>query len=272
MPVPTLITFPPSLDSEFSRFLLTHYGIERREERHVIFISSAITLVRARTVRFPVLFDATLRLNTVHKLIDHFEPRAAPERRLVPPGTDLGALRSDWKMFHSELNTATTVLAYYHLLPHRDIMVVPLSQGAPPMEVKAVERGYPVFKFLLGTLLRTTPARGERMLATVRSVLQRVDDRLADGRRYLLGDGFTLSDMAFAIAAAPIVWPDQYGGAVPALADTPPELQAVVRECRARPAGELALRIYRDHRAGPGAVAAPQPAATATEASTHGLH
>ena len=40
--VPTHITFPPSLDSEFSRFLLTHYGIERREERHVIFISSAI--------------------------------------------------------------------------------------------------------------------------------------------------------------------------------------------------------------------------------------
>jgi glutathione S-transferase len=250
--VPTLITFPPSLDSEFSRFLLTHYGIERREERHVIFISSAITLARAGTVRFPVLFNNSLRLNTVHKLIDHFEPRAAAERRLVPPRTDLTALRADWKLFHSELNTATTVLAYYHLLPHRDIMVEPLSQGAPAMEVKAVEHGYPVFKALLGALLRLSPARADSMLATIRSCLQRVDDRVADGRRYLLGDRFTLSDMAFAIAAAPVVWPDQYGGAVPALADTPPELQAVVRECRARPSGELALRIYRDHRGGAG--------------------
>jgi glutathione S-transferase len=250
VPVPTLITFPPSLDSEFSRFLLTHYGIEHREERHVIFISSAITLVRARTVRFPVLFDDSLRLNTVHKMIDHFEPRAAPERRLVPPGTDLAALRADWKLCHSELNTATTVLAYYHLLPHRDIMVEPLSQGAPAWEVNAVERGYPVFKALLGALLRTTPARADAMLATIRSCLQRVDDRLADGRRYMLGDRFTLSDMALAIAAAPIVWPDEYGGAVPALADTPPALQAVVRECRARPSGALALRIYRDHRGG----------------------
>jgi glutathione S-transferase len=246
--VPTLITFPPSLDSEFSRFLLTHFGIERREERHVIFISSAITLARAGTVRFPVLFDDKLRLNTVHKLIDHFEPRATPERRLVPPGTDLAALRADWKLFHSELNTATTMLAYYHLLPHRDIMVEPLSQGAPAMEVKAVERGYPVFRTLLGALLRLSPARAEKMLATIRSCLQRVDDRLADGRPYLLGDGFTLSDMAFAIAAAPVVWPDEYGGAIPALADTPPELQAVVRECRARPSGAHALRIYREHR------------------------
>ncbi|WP_027007141.1 glutathione S-transferase C-terminal domain-containing protein [Conexibacter woesei] len=270
MPVPTLITFPPSLDSEFSRFLLTHYGIERHEERHVIFISSAITLVRARTVRFPVLFDHTLRLNTVHKLIDHFEPLAVPERRLVPPGTDLTALRADWKLFHSDLNTATTVLAYYHLLPHRQIMVEPLSQGAPPMEVRAVERGYPVFKLLLSALLRLSPSRAETMLTTIRSCLQRVDDRLADGRRYLLGDRFTLSDMAFAIASAPIVWPDQYGGAVPALADTPPGLQAVVRECRARPAGELALRIYRDHRnAAP--AASPQPAAS-TESRSHGLH
>jgi glutathione S-transferase len=248
--VPTLITFPPSLDSEFSRFLLTHYGIERREERHVIFISSVITLARARTVRFPVLFDESLRLNTVHKLIDHFEPRAAPERRLVPPGTDLVALRADWKLFHHELNTATTVLAYYHLLPHRDIMVEPLSQGAPPMEVGAVDRGYPVFRTLIGALLRLSPARAEKMLGTIRSCLQRVDDRLADGRRYLLGDRFTLSDMAFAIAAAPVVWPDEYGGAVPRLADTPPALQAVVRECRERPSGALALRLYRDHRDG----------------------
>jgi glutathione S-transferase len=248
--VPTLITFPPSLDSEFSRFLLAHYAIDRREERHVIFISSVVTLFRAGTVRFPVLFGDSVRLNTVHKLIDHFEPRAAPERRLVPPGTDLAALRADWKLFHSDLATGTTVLAYYHLLPHREIMVEPLSQGAPAMEVRAVERGYPVFRTLIGALLRTTPKRAETMLATIRSVLQRVDDRLADGRRYLLGDRFTLSDMAFANAAAPIVWPDEYGGAVPALADTPPGLRAVVEECRARPSGAFALRIYRDHRGG----------------------
>jgi glutathione S-transferase len=116
--------------------------------------------------------------------------------------------------------------------------------------VKAVQRGYPVFKALIGTLLREGPARAEKMLAAIRSVLQVVDDRLADGRRYLRGDRFTLADMAFAVAAAPAVWPDQYGGAIPALADAPPELQELVRECRDRPAGEFALRIYRDHRAG----------------------
>ena len=82
-------------------------------------------------------------------------------------------------------------------------------------------------------------------------MLDRVDERLSDGRRYLNGDRFSLSDMAFAVAAAPIVWPDEYGGAVPALPDTPPALREVVAETRARQSGTFALRIYRVHRAGP---------------------
>jgi glutathione S-transferase len=244
---PGLITFPPSLDSEFSRFLLSHYRIEHREQRHVMPISSYFSLVHGRTVRFPLVYGDGLRLNTVHKIIDHFEPLAAPERRLVPP--DLAPrVREDWKVFHTALNTATTIYAYHHLLPHRDIMVRPLSEGAPRWEGAAVERCYPCFAGLIRLLLRPTERRASASLDTIRDVLGRVDERLADGRRYLNGERFSLSDMAFAIAAAPVVWPDQYGGAVPALGDTPAGLQAVVTECRARPSGELALRIYRDHR------------------------
>jgi hypothetical protein len=33
----------------------------------------------------------------------------------------------------------------------------------------------------------------------------------ADGRPYLVGGGFSLSDMAFAVALAPLVLPDTYG-------------------------------------------------------------
>ena len=260
MPDLTLITFPPSLDSEFSRFLLAHHDVAHREERHVIVISSFVTLARGRTVRFPLLHGDGLRLNTVRKMIDHLEPRAAPDRRLVPPGVDLEAIRADWKLFHTTLNTATTIYAYWHLLPHREIMVRPLSEGAPAWEVTAVQRAYPVFAAVIRALLRLTPRRAADALATIETCLQRVDERLADGRRYLGGDRFTLSDMAFAIAAAPVAWPEQYGGAIPALHETPPELQAVVRRTRERPAGALALRLYAEHRR-PGAT--PAPAGTA---------
>jgi glutathione S-transferase len=250
MPGLTLITFPPSLDSEFSRFLLTHHGVPHREQRHVMPLSLYFTLKHGRSFRFPLLYGDGLRLDTIKKLIDHFEPRATPDRRLVPHEL-AGAVRDDWKVFHTELNTATTLFAYYHLLPLRDIMVRPLSEGAPAWEVRAVDRNYPLFAALLRALLRPTDQRGASALATIRSVLGRVDARLADGRRYLNGDRFSLSDMAFAIAAAPVAWPENYGGAVPTLEQTPPGLRSVIEETRERPSGAFALRIYREHRAGP---------------------
>jgi glutathione S-transferase len=87
--------------------------------------------------------------------------------------------------------------------------------------------------------------------------VQSVDARLADGRRYLVGDRFSLSDMAFANALAPLVLPPGYGGPLPSFAEMPPEVQSVVTEMQGHPAGQFALRIYRDHRGG-----APRPAAS----------
>ena len=249
MSEPTLITFPPSLDSEFSRFLLAHYGVPHREQRHVMPLSLLFTLPRG-SIRFPLLYGNGLHLNRVKEFIDHFEPLAPPERRLVPPGL-AATMRADWKIFHHELNTPCTVWAYHHLIPQREIMVEPLSRGCPRWEAWTVEHAYPLFAGLLLALLRPTERRAAAALSAIRAVLARMDERLADGRRYLNGDRYSLSDMAFAVAAAPVVWPDEYGGAVPALGDTPPGLQAVVAETRARPSGELALRIYREHRAGP---------------------
>jgi glutathione S-transferase len=244
-----VITFPPSLDSEFSRFLLTHYGVPYREQRHVMPLSLLYTLRHGPSLRFPLVYGDSVRLDTVHKIVDHFEPRVPAERRLVP--RDLAAaVRADWRVFHHELNTPTTLWAYHHLLPHRDIMVDPLSRGAPQWEVVAVERGYPLFAGLFRVLLRPTEQRASAALAAIRSVLDRVDARLADGRPFLNGERFSLSDMAFAVAAAPVTWPDEYGGAIPALHDTPRALRSVVGETRARPSGAFALRIYREHRAG----------------------
>ena len=51
MPPLTLVTFPPSLDSELARFLLDHHRVPYREERHTLGFSSLVTLARAGTVR-----------------------------------------------------------------------------------------------------------------------------------------------------------------------------------------------------------------------------
>ena len=244
-----LITFPPSLDSEFSRFLLTHYQIPYREQRHVIIFSSFFTLWHGYTVRFPLFYDGSQHLDTARKIVDHFDSLCPAERKLLF-GDNPQEADADWMLFNNRLGTATAIFGYFHLLPHRKIMVRPLSAGTPQFEITAVNRAYPVFAGLLRLLLWLNAARARDALAEIRTVMQIVDERLRDGRRYLTGGRFSLSDMAFAVAAAPVVFPDNYGGGniLPVLSETPSELQTVVKEMRDLPSGQLALRIYREYR------------------------
>lgn len=247
----TLVAFPPSLDCELARFLLAHYRVPYEEVRHTLIFSFAASWWDARTLHFPLLFGpAYPPLDTVRKMIDHFEPLAAPERKLLPEGADRATVEADWTLFNATLGGSTAVFAYYNLLPHREIMIRPLTQGAPSFEVMAVRLAYPLFAGLLRRLLKLTAENAEKALEEIRRVVQAVDARLADGRRYLVGDRFSLSDMAFANALGPLVLPENYGAPLPTLAEMPPVLQSVVAEMRARPAGEFALRIYREHRGG----------------------
>jgi glutathione S-transferase len=248
MPAPILFTFPPSLDSEFSRFVLHHYGINAREERHVLLIQSVVTLIRAGTPRIPTLVGVAPKpLDRIQRIINRLESAAPPECKLLS-GLEPPFMKSDWKQFHTTLQTASTVFPYYHLVPRRDLMVRALSEGSPDWEVAAVHHAYPLWAFALRVLLRLTAKRAEQARETIRSALAQIDERLSDGRRYLYDDRFTLHDMAFAVAAAPAIWPDNYGGPLPPLASTPAPIQELVAETRARPAGAFALRIYREHR------------------------
>lgn len=248
-PPPTLVTFPPSLDCELARFLLGHYAIPYVEERHTLVFSFFATWWRGRTLRFPLLDGpASPLLDTVRTMIDRFDAPAPPDMRLLGDGSDRAAIEADWSLFNATLGGATATYAYFHLLPHRAIMIRPLSEGTPSYEAAAVRIAYPLFAALLRNLLALSPQNAEAALAQIRSVVATVDARLADGRRFLMGERFSLSDMAFANALGPLVLPAEYGGPLPTLPEMPPALQSVVAEMRARPAGRFALRIYREHR------------------------
>jgi glutathione S-transferase len=127
-------------------------------------------------------------------------------------------------------------------------MLRPLSEGTPAYEVDAVHWAYPLFAGFLRMALQLSASRAQEALGQVRQIVQSVGTRLAGGRRYLVGDRFSLSDMAFANALAPLVLPSGYGGPLPTFAEMPPEVRSVVTEMQAHPAGQFALRIYRDHR------------------------
>ena len=69
-------------------------------------------------------------------------------------------------------------------------------------------------------------------------------------RDSLTGDEITAADLSFAAMAAPSLMPEEgHPTDYPDLSELTPPVAEAMRELRAHPAGEYALRMYREERA-----------------------
>ena len=80
------------------------------------------------------------------------------------------------------------------------------------------------------------------------TVFQEVEDRLTQGRRFLVGERFTAADLTFAALAAPMVLPAQCRAVHPTLEEAPSQLREEVVRLRDTVAGRFALRLFAEER------------------------
>lgn len=244
--VPRLITFAPMIDSETWRLLLQHYGVAYQEEPHAFIWGSIVALLRAGSVQVPALYGAGSPLVGPDAAIARWDGEQPPGHALIPPDPVMkGVAQDDWALFHGELSTYTARFAYYHLLPHRDILIEPFTRGIPAREAALTRVIYPLQRGVLSLLLQLTADKAEAALGQIRVIFAGVDARVRDGRRFLQGDRLTLGDLAFAAAVAPMTLPEGCRSPIPPLAQLPAAYGAVVREMRLRPAAKLVQSVYR---------------------------
>lgn len=247
----TLLTFAPMIDCEFSRFLLNHYGAAWQETPHLFVWVSVLSLWHAGTPQVPVLFGQGPSLVGPRGIVDHYETVCPENKKLIPANSVLAMqVEADWARYNGILAGSTAVIGYYHLLPQRSIMMEPFSRGLPKSEASVLNVAYPALAALFRLLLQLNPANARDALAQTRALFEETDRRLADGRRYLVGDALTLSDLALATAAAPVLQPIGYGSPMPPLDSMPAEMKAIVSEMRQHPTADFVQRIFRDHRQG----------------------
>lgn len=240
----TLITIPFSHYCEKARWALERCGVRYEEDGHLpIFHYLANRRAGAgRTV--PVVRDGATLLTDSSDIVawaDAQKPGA-----LIPTGPSRAEALALEDEYDRQLGPATRRWAYFHLLPRKDLDHV-VTRGVPAWQVRSLKLARPLAVAMLRRGLKIDAAGAERSRAKIDDVFAAVGQRLADGRRYLTGDRFTIADLTFASLASPVLVPREHPFGLPQ-PDELPTARAQIEAWRATTAGQFALRLYADHR------------------------
>lgn len=242
----TLITIPFSHYCEKARWALERCGVAYREDGHLpMFHWLAVRRAGAkRTV--PVVVDGELLLTDSTDIVAWADARRPGTLLPADPATRAAALALE-DDFDRQLGPATRRWAYYVTLPRKDLDPQTV-RGTPRWQAIALTLSRPLAVRMLSRGLRIDAAGAERSRKKIEETFARVEELLSDGRRYLVGDRFTVADLTFAALAGPVVAPPERPFGVPALEHLTGAALGQVEAWRASVAGRYALRVYADHR------------------------
>ena len=236
-----LITIPISHFCEKARWALDRAGIEYVEERHVQGISRVYSKRAGGTGTTPVLDTGTGSLIDSDDILAYAGGLRTedPEVRRVCRWLDLN------------LGIPDRRLIYAGILPHKDQMLAFNNAGVPAWESRTMHLLWPAIAPWAVKQLGVGEGTAERDEALTLHAFDIVAGWLSDGRAFLCGDTFTAADLTFAALSAAVTAPPQYGTPLPQPEEAPENVGGLVGRFRAHPAGQFALRMYREQRPAP---------------------
>jgi glutathione S-transferase len=247
-----LVTIPISHFCEKARWALDRAGVDYTEKRHIQ-ILHAFAAKRAGGGRTaPVLRAPEGVYDQSAAIVRYADGFVSEQRRLYPADP---AEQADVVAFEQRFDTVLGPEGrrwLYHEVFKDARRFSPWNlTGVPRWERR-------IFPFVLAPAKVFINRYFAINDATVAAAVQHVDEefdavaeRLSDGRRYLVADRFSAADLAFAALAAPCITPPDYGTPLPQPDDLTPTMAAAVERWRAHPAGQFALRMFREERPAP---------------------
>jgi glutathione S-transferase len=239
-----LITIPVSHYCEKTRMALHKCQIPYQEDRHMPpFHQFRTKRVGGKSV--PVLVADGVVLNDSADILPYIDSIAAPDLKLYPTDPqELQQVSDLVQSFDTVLAPAVRQWAYFHIVDNPKLIKPLVCQGTPWFEQLLFPIIYKKIPASIKREYKINAKTASTAYQQITATFETVDQLLADGRRYLVGDRFSAADLAFATLAAPIIAPIGYSIKLPANSDLPPEMARGVEAFQTTPAGKFVIRIY----------------------------
>jgi glutathione S-transferase len=170
-----------------------------------------------------------------------------PERSLYPTDPGLSQQVDEWiALFDDVLAPAVRRWAYSYLMAKPAVIQSLWCEGVPSIERRLFPVMFGMMRSNVQQLYGLNETSGAESYGELCKVFDRVDQALADGRSYLVGDRFSAADLGFATLAAAIVSPKGYGVSLPNSETLPEQMAKEGDALRTRSAGQFVLRLYRE--------------------------
>lgn len=246
-----LITLPVSLYNDFARWALESCEVSYEESRQALMIHVVASRLHGGAGTTPLLLGAGRKLDDSTKIAEWADARAANGRHIYPRDPEGQAEARDFvASLTDDFGGATRRMAWEFLPDDIPTLTRVWSAGVPEWQARMIGPMAKVGKPLVKRALGLTPEEIAAAPGLVTAGLDRIAERLSDGRPFINGEHFGIHDIAFAAMASPAVCPTEGYPAPHFQPEDFPKVHADrIRGFREHPAGAYAMRMYAEHRA-----------------------
>lgn len=245
---PRLITLALSPYNDFARWSLDRAGISFDEERKPLVLHTLASRRVGGKGTTPVLLTDEETIGDSVEISEWADRHSNGRGNLYPGGEQGDEVRALVKHFSEDLGTQTRPLFWAALIDDLPLANRLWSQGLSRRAARVQPWVLRLTKPAIRRSLEVKADTVETAPARIREIFDEVRGRL-ERRPHLVGDRVTAADLSFAAMAAPALMPPAgHPTRYPDPSELAEPVAAAMRELQAHPAGEYALRLYREER------------------------